>query len=66
MNVIHDGFQPLVADALAVDAGHVAVGRCVPHDVVHGDLIAAFAADRLKGVSQGVEPKTRAMKLREP
>src|SRR5262249_4390889 len=46
--------EPFVADALAVDAGHV--GRLVPHDVVDGRLILHLVAHRPEGVAEGVKP----------
>jgi len=47
-HMVHNRLQTLVADALTVDGGHVISG--VAHDVIHGDLVAAFPPDGRESV----------------
>ena len=54
-NMIADGLQPLVADALAVDGCHA---RCfVPHDKIARYLVFRFVRHGPECVAQGVKTK---------
>ena len=59
MDMARDGPQPLVADRLAVDAGHVRA--LMPHDVVGGGLVLRLVGHGAEGVSQGVESSGRPL-----
>ena len=51
--MFHDCSKAIIANPLAVHAGH-GVPR-VSHDGVHCDLIAQLAADRFERVTKGIE-----------
>ena len=53
VNVVRDGLEPRVVDALSVDTGHVVAG--VAHDEIKRNLVLGLTADGFKSVSQGVE-----------
>src|SRR5262245_43230530 len=53
--------HPLVADPLAVGAGHVAPR--VAHDVVDGNLVAGVATNRFETVPQRIEAEAVAVEL---
>jgi len=53
MNRVGHSLQPLIADPLAVHAGHRFIN--VVHDGIHRHLIPRLSANRLEDVSQRVE-----------
>ena len=50
--------EPLVADPLAVDAGHVVTSTA--HDVIDGNLISTLTGHCLEGVPQRVRSSVPA------
>jgi len=60
--VFGDFEKPLVVHAFTINGGHVVRVGCVAHDVIHGRLVATFAANRFKGMAQSVEAQAGAVK----
>ena len=55
MHVVRYLPQSTLGNMLPVDSAHVGSQWCVPHDMVHGDLITRLTTNGLERASQPIE-----------